>query len=161
MLNTVFANDVRQTLDTFRRAVDQMFDNFYGYQPQPAAPGQTGDKSWTFSPVIESGWSDNSLTLRAIVPGVSQQDVNVTVLNNQLVIEGERKVPEGLNKNACTQLTYGKFYTALTLPSGLDLEHVNCRLYNGILEIQVPILETSKPKQIQIQSGPERKAINA
>ena len=46
-------------------------------------------------------------------------------------------------------------------PTGLDVDHVNCRLRNGILEIQVPISEASKPKQIQIQTGEERKAINA
>jgi len=38
---------------------------------------------------------------------------------------------------------------------------VSCRLYNGILEIQLPITEASKPKQIQIQTGEQRKAINA
>lgn len=162
MLNTFLANDVRQTLDSFRRTVDQMFDNFYGYQTQPAPTGNSSsERSWTFSPVLESGWTDHHLNLRAILPGVSDKDVNVTVQNNQLVIEGERKAPEGFNKNAYTQLAYGKFYTALTLPAGLDVDHVNCRLQNGILEIQVPITEASKPRQIQIQTGPERKAINA
>jgi HSP20 family protein len=101
------------------------------------------------------------LNLRAILPGVSEKDVRVSVQNNQLIIEGERKAPEGFDKNSFTQLAYGKFYTALTLPTGLDVDHVNCRLGNGILEIQVPITEASKPKQIQIQTGEERKAIHA
>jgi HSP20 family protein len=77
------------------------------------------------------------------------------------VIEGERRAPEGFEKNAITQLAYGKFHTALTLPTGLDVDHVNCRLNNGILEIQMPIMEASKPKQIQIQTGEERRAIRA
>jgi HSP20 family molecular chaperone IbpA len=58
-------------------------------------------------------------------------------------------------------MAYGKFYTALTLPSGLDVDHVNCRLHNGVLDIQVPILEARKPKQIQIQTGAAQKAIGA
>lgn len=160
MLSTLLSNDVRQTLDQFRRSVDQMFDNFYG-QTMPAGSGATGERTWTFSPVVESGWNDHFLNLRAILPGVAEKDVHVTVQNNQLVIEGERKAPEGFDKNAFTQLAYGKFYTALTLPTGLDVDHVNCRLHNGILEIQVPIMEASKPKQILIQTGEERKAINA
>ena len=159
MLSTLFTNDVRQTLDQFRRSVDQMFDNFYG-QALPSGSNATGERTWTFSPVVESGWNDHFLNLRAILPGVAEKDVHVTVQNNQLVIEGERKAPEGF-KNTFTQLAYGKFYAALTLPTGLDVDHVNCRLYNGILEIQVPITEASKPKQIQIQSGEERKAIHA
>lgn len=161
MLNTLFANDVRQTLDTFRRTVDQMFENFYGYQTQPAAASANGERSWNFSPAVESGWNQNYLQLRAILPGVSEKDVHVSIQNNQLVIEGERKAPEGFDHNAFTQLAYGKFHAALTLPAGLDVEHVNCRLNNGILEIQVPISEASKPKQIQIQTGPAQKAIGA
>src|SRR5437868_9811771 len=160
MLSTMFANDVRQTLDQFRRSVDQVFENFYG-QAQPAASNAGGERTWTFSPVVESGWNDSYLNLRAILPGVSEKDVHVTVQNNQLIIEGERNAPEGFDKNSLTQLAYGKFYTALTLPTGLDVDHVNCRLSNGILEIQVPITEASKPKQIQIQTGEERKAIHA
>ena len=160
MLSTLFTNDVRQTLDQFRRSVDQMFENFYG-QATPTGPAATGERSWTFSPVVESGWNDHYLNLRAILPGVCEKDVRVSVQNNQLIIEGERKAPEGFNKNSFTQLAYGKFYTALTLPTGLDADHVNCRLSSGILEIQVPITEASKPKQIQIQTGEERKALHA
>src|SRR5437764_10433694 len=155
MLNTLFTNDVRQTLDHFRRSVDQMFENFYGYQNQPAVSSGTTERSWTFTPMVESGWTENHLNLRAILPGVSDKDVRVSVQNNQLVIEGERKAPQAFQKNAWTQLAYGKFYAALTLPSGMDVDHVSCRLQNGILEIQVPVLEASKPKQIQIQTAAE------
>jgi HSP20 family protein len=161
MLNTLLTNDVRQTLDQFRHSVDQMFDNFYGYQAQSGASTASGERTWTFSPIVESGWNDNFLTLRAILPGVSERDVQVSVQNNQLVIEGERKAPDGFEKNTYTQMAYGKFYTALTLPSGLDVDHVNCRLHNGVLDIQLPILEARKPKQIQIQTGAEQKAIGA
>jgi HSP20 family protein len=159
MLNTLFTSDVRQTLDQFRRSVDQMFENVYGQSSNTSSANS--ERSWTFSPVFESGWDEQYMNLRAVLPGVPETDVNVTVQNNQLVIEGERKAPEGFTKNAVTQLAYGKFYAALVLPTGLDLEHMQCRLQNGILDIKVPILEASKPKQIQIQTGGDRKAINA
>jgi HSP20 family protein len=160
MLSTLFTNDVRQTMDQFRRSVDQMFDNFYG-QALPTGSTASGERTWTFSPVVESGWNDQFLNLRAILPGVAEKDLRVSVQNNQLVIEGERKAPEGFDANAFTQMAYGKFYTALTLPTGLDVDHVNCCLQNGILDIQVPIMEASKPKQIKIQTGEERKALHA
>ena len=159
MLSTMFTNDVRQTLDQFRRSVDQMFENFYS--PTQSTSNASGERTWTFTPVVESGWNDSYLNLRAILPGVTETDLRVSVQNNQLVIEGERKSPEGFEKNAYTQLAYGKFYAALTLPTGLDVDHIHCQLRNGLLDIQVPILEASKPKQIQIQTGEERKAIHA
>lgn len=153
MLNTLFANDVRQTLDQFRRSVDEMFENFQSYTPQGAAPGGQRQANWIFSPVLESAWSDHSLNLRAVVPGVSEKDVQVSVQNNQLIIEGERKLPEDLQKNAFRQLAYGKFYTAVALPSGLDVDHVQCRMHDGILDITLPLSEASRPRQIQINAG--------
>ena len=161
MLSTMFTNDVRQTLDQFRRSVDQMFESFYGQSTSAAPSSASGEWNWTFSPVLESGWNDQYLTIRAILPGVSEKDVRVTVQNNQLVIEGERKAPEAFLKNAVTQIAYGKFHVAANLPTGLDVEHINCRLQNGMLDIQLPIAEASKPKQVQILSGEERKAIHA
>lgn len=163
MLNTVFGNDVRQTLDHFRRSVDQLFDNFYSFPTQTGTtPNTTSERQWTFSPVLESGWTQNALSLRAILPGVSQADVNVSVQNgNQLVIEGERKAPEGYDKNAFTHLAYGRFYTAVALPNGLDLEKLSCRLHDGVLDISVPVVEQMKPRQIPIQTGEARKSISA
>lgn len=159
MLNTMFSTDVRQTLDQFRRSVDEMFENFYGYEGQPAATNR--ERSWTFSPVLESAWNEHTLHLRAIVPGVNESDIQVSVQNNQLVIEGERRSPEGWEKNAFRQLNYGKFHTAVTLPTGLNVDQIQCRLASGILDVQIPVAETAKPKQIRIQTGEGQKAIQA
>lgn len=163
MMSSVVAGDVRQTLDQFRRSVDQMFENFYGLPSETGRSAAMGTGSeWRFTPVVESAWTDNSLNLRVIVPGVTQNDVKVSVQNNQLIVEGERKPPEAFRKNAYTQLAYGKFYTAVTLPQGLDLNKLNCHLHDGILECQIPVAEQMKPRQIQIQSGePQRKTITA
>lgn len=162
--NDILTGDVRQTLDRFRRSIDQLFENFYGY---PLDAGrqlpQGAGSQWMFAPVVETAWDDNHLRLRTVLPGVSQNEVKVSIQNNQLVIEGERKIPEGFNKNTFTQLSYGKFYTALTLPSGLDLDKLNARLHDGVLDIQIPMSEKMKARQIQIQSGggDQRKGITA
>ena len=163
MMSSVLAGDVRQTLEQFQRSVDQMFQNFYGLPSETGRTASSGTGSeWRFSPAVESAWTDTSLTLRVILPAVSQNDVKVSVQNNQLIIEGERKAPEVFLKNGHTQLAYGKFYTAATLPSGLDYNKLSCHLRDGVLEIQVPVSEQMKPKQIQIQTGePQRKSISA
>ena len=162
-MSSVLTGDVRQTLEQFQRSVDQMFQNFYGMPSETGrtAPSGTGSE-WRFSPVVESAWSDTSLTLRVILPGVTQNDVKVSVQNNQLIIEGERKAPDAFQKSGHTQLAYGRFYAAVTLPAGLDLNKLNCQLRDGILEIQVPVSEQMKPRQIQIQTGDtQRKSISA
>ena len=156
MLNTMFANDVRQTLDHFRRSVDQLFDNSY------TSPAQRGEgREWTFSPVLESAWNDNALHLRAIVPGVTQGHIKVTLNNNQLVIEGERKRPEGWDRDSWTQLAYGRFSTAVTLPNGLDVDKLHCRLHDGVLDVQIPVTEGRRPRQIQIETDEAQKALHS
>lgn len=162
MLNTVLGSDVRQTLDQFRRSVDQLFENFYGFPSETGRLLPSGTASQLlFSPAVETAWGDNTLNLRAILPGVPQNDIKVTVQNNQLIVEGERKTQETLARSGFTQLAYGKFRTELPLPSGLDLDKVNCQLHDGVLDISIPITEKMRPRQIQIQAGEHRKGITA
>jgi HSP20 family protein len=162
MSSVLGSSDVRQTLDQFRRSVDQLFENFYGYPSETARMIAAGTGSqWLFSPAVETAWGDATLNLRAILPGVAPNDVKVTVQNNQLVIEGERKTQEGSAKSGYTQLTYGRFRTDVSLPPGLDLDKVNCNLRDGILDIQIPVAEKMRPRQIQVQAGEQRKSISA
>jgi HSP20 family protein len=160
MTSSFVAGDARQTLDHFRRSVDQLFENFYGLPAESGRSVMQGGQ-WTFSPVIETAWNDSALHLRAILPGISQQDLRVSVQNNQLILEGERRQPEVFKNHANTQLTYGKFSAAFALPNGLNVDKLTCRLQDGILDVQIPASEQMKPRQIQIQSGESRKSISA
>ena len=97
MFDTMLSRDMRQRLDHFRRSVDQLFDNLYSSGSRLAASNgssQNGSE-YAFTPVIESGWNENELMLRAIVPGVTQDSLKVSVQSNQLILQGERKAPEG------------------------------------------------------------------
>jgi HSP20 family protein len=161
MTSSFLAGDTRQTLDHFRRSVDQLFENFYGLPAESGRSTLQGSSQWTFSPILETAWGESVLHLRAILPGVTQQDLKVSVQNNQLILEGERKAPETFKHHANAQLAYGKFYAAVTLPNGLNVDKLNARLQDGILDIQIPVSEQMKPRQIQIQSGESRKSISA
>jgi HSP20 family protein len=156
MFNSMrFADDVQQTLDHLRHSVDQLFNGFYS----PSGWREEGRREWAFSPAIETVWEDDALRLRAIVPGVAEKDLKVTVQNGQLAIEGERKSPD--KGSGFRHLAYGKFFTSVTLPNGVDTEKIACRLRDGILEITVPVAEQMKPRQIPIHAGEERKALAA
>ncbi|HLG96639.1 MAG TPA: Hsp20/alpha crystallin family protein [Bryobacteraceae bacterium] len=160
MFDSLMSRDLRQTLDHFRRSVDQLFSDFD--RSGSALNGSTvTNGGYAFTPAVESRWTDDELCLRAILPGVAEKDVKVSVQNDQLVIEGERKAPEGWGHSGYTQMAYGKFYGAVPLPSGLNLNKVSCRLHDGVLDIQIPVAEQMKPRHIPIQSGDSRKAISA
>jgi HSP20 family protein len=83
------------------------------------------------------------------------------VQSNQLILEGERKAPEGWTSGAYPQIAYGKFYTSVPLPQNLKVDQVNCRLHDGVLDIHVPVAEGMKPRQIPIESAKPQKTIAA
>lgn len=154
MFDTMLARDIRQTLDDFRRSVDRFFEDFY-------ESSTVTSTERAFTPVVDTAFTDEEMMLRVLLPGVTEQDVKVTVQNGRLVIEGERKAPEGWSDAAFTRIAYGKFYTEVPLPDGLDLDKVHCRLHEGVLDIRVPVAEQMKPRQIRIESGEAQKAIPA
>ena len=92
---------------------------------------------------------------------MADKDLRVNLQGNRLVIEGERKAPENWTTAAHTSLAYGKFYATLTLPQGLNLDKLSCRLHDGLLDISIPVAEQMKPRQIQIESGSQTRAISA
>src|SRR5260370_33924624 len=94
--SNILTGDVRQSLDHFRRSVDQLFENFYGYPLETGRPSAIGAGSqWAFNPVLETCWSDSMLRIRAILPGVCENDPKDSVRNNLLILSGERRTHEG------------------------------------------------------------------
>src|SRR5262245_34950631 len=124
--------------DDVRRSFDQLFENFFGATPR-RTNGRTTE--WSFTPAVESGWTDDHLNLRVVLPGVTDKDLKVTVQGNQVYIQGERKAPENFGKEGYvwSQLPYGKFERVLDLPAGLDLEKLEAHLHDGVLDIRVPV----------------------
>jgi HSP20 family protein len=163
MFDTMVSREMQKTLDHFRRTVDQLFTDFYGSGSRLTAvngSNQNGSE-YTFSPVVESGWNENELLLRAIVPGVTQDNLKVSVQSNQLILEGERKAPEGWTAGSYPQIAYGKFYASVPFPQNLKVDQVNCRLHDGVLDIHIPVAEEMKPRQIPIEAAKSQKAIAA
>jgi HSP20 family protein len=94
-----------------------------------------------WSPAIEVTERDGKYNVRAELPGLSADDVRVEVVNDALVIQGERKV-EHEEKDGGQQRTerqYGLFYRSIPLPEGADLDHANAKFQNGMLEVTIPV----------------------
>jgi HSP20 family protein len=89
------------------------------------------------------------------MPGVKKDDLKMEVLDNQLVISGERRHESTRKEGGQTysERRFGKFQRAFTLPSGVDSSQVEASLQDGILQIMIPKAESSKPRQIKITSG--------
>jgi HSP20 family protein len=137
--------------DNFRRSFDRLFDDFGASR----AIGSEAPLSWTFAPAVETGWTENHFNLRLVVPGMTENDLKVTVQGNQLYVQGERKEPKELSKSDCSfrELTYGKFESMIDLPGGLELEKLEAHLHDGVLDIRIPVAAAMKPREIPISAG--------
>lgn len=160
MLDRMIASEMGQTLENIRRTFDRFIEPNY-----PATRHlETGNGTETFfTPAIETGWTKDDLNLRLIVPGVTQDDLEVTIQGNQLLIRGERKAPEYTEKEGAfySGLAYGRFERFVDLPNGLELDKMRVHLHDGILDIWIPKAAEMKPKKIQIGTGNSRRALVA
>ena len=112
------------------------------------------ERARIFPPVVVSEDSDY-LYVRAELPGVETGQLDLSVVNDQLILRGERKTAEEGEKVNYhrREREEGIFRRVITLPSRVDTERVEARTRNGILTIKLAKAEEVKPRPIQIKVG--------
>ena len=117
--------------------IDKVFHDFT--KSVGLTPGQTNGKS-LLSPIINVAETDKALEITAELPGVDQKDVDVTVIDNRLVIQAEKKADqEDKTKDYhLVERSYGKFMRSMSLPFGVDPDKVDAQFKNGILTVTLP-----------------------
>ena len=91
---------------------------------------------------------DDAYILSALVPGLKAEDLNIQVLDDVLLIEGDYKMEEA--GYLLNELPSGSFTRTLRLPTVIDAEHVEARITDGVLNLQLPKAESARPKKIKI-----------
>lgn len=109
-----------------------------------------GTRPWT--PAVDIAETDNELVLKADVPGVKLEDINIEVENGTLSISGSRAYSTEENKGGYhrQERFYGSFHRAFVLPETVDLEKVAAGYENGVLAITMPKKEIAKPRTIKV-----------
>lgn len=103
----------------------------------------------TFSPKISISENKKNILIYAEIPGVQKENIKLTLQDNVLTIEGEKKkVNEDKDINIYKEeRNYGKFKRSFTLPVEVDSDNVNATFNNGILEIELHKVETKEVKE--------------
>ena len=103
-------------------------------------------------PLLNVSTTTDNYLIRAELPGIKAEDLDITVSGNNVTISGVRKIPDENNgaKYHRREREAGTFNRALTLPGPLDSNKVDAKLKNGILTIVIPKAEEAKPKKITI-----------
>lgn len=97
----------------------------------------------------------HEVVLKAELPGLTRDEIDVRVENNTLTIKGERKREANVSDEQYHRVerSYGAFSRSFSLPPTVDAEKVKAEFRDGILSVTLPTKEESKPRQIQVKVG--------
>jgi HSP20 family protein len=132
-------------LNQFNRELTRLFDDHPSGQRQPSGT------SW--SPQVDVAETEDGFQVTADIPGVSPEDIEISLHNGQLTIRGERK---SNNEPSSARFSrrerfLGTFSRQFNLPDSADQETVTAKTSNGVLEIFIPKAKKAKPISITVQ----------
>jgi len=134
---TLYINPVRRPIR--RRAIDELLRDI--------EEEHRGKLSFP----IDVKVNDDSFTVKALLPGVHPDDLNIQIVNEILTISGELKSEREEGSNyMLAERPSGRFNRVLTLPTPLDSSKVEAELENGVLTLEIPKVEEAKPRTIKI-----------
>ena len=129
-------------------------DMFGGLLRRREGLPQTQLAEW--APTVDILSEDGDLLIRAELPGLKQEDAEITLQDNVLTISGERKAEREEERGGyyVRERRYGSFRRSMTLPKGTDESKISARFENGVLEVRVQgAAVVEEPKRIQIEGG--------
>lgn len=134
--------------DRLSRLFEQAFGDVYSGGEESE---EVSSRSWV--PAVDIAESDDALTLYAELPGLTKDDVEITLEDNVLAIKGERKFEREETKESYHRIerAYGTFSRTFSLPTNVRTDEVNASFKDGVLHVEIPKAEEAKPRKITIR----------
>ena len=106
-----------------------------------------------WSPAVDILETENELVVKADLPDVERENIDVRVENQTLSIKGERRFEEDASAQGYhrSERSYGSFVRSFAVPNSVDTEKVSADYNNGVLTVKLPKKEAAKPKQIRVE----------
>jgi len=132
--------------DQMRREVLRLFDSAAGRSVARAGAG--------VFPPINVTQDDGAFYVRAELPGVKPDEIDISALRNRVSIAGRRQIPTEKDRvsHHRKERSEGSFNRTVTLPAEVDAERVEARYADGILTVSLPKAERAKPRQIAVKT---------
>ncbi|MFQ5879524.1 MAG: Hsp20/alpha crystallin family protein [Dehalococcoidia bacterium] len=152
-MTNVLRWDPFRDMQALRRGVDRMFDDFLPW------PRLSWWEAETHVP-LDVYETDDSLVMKAALPGVKLEEVDVSVMGGTLIIKGETKTQEEVKRENYhhREMRYGAFSGSVVLPTRVDHDKAEAVFENGVLTITMPKPEAVKPKSIKVRTVVEPKS---
>ena len=132
--------------------MDRLFHTYFGNMLSSGAAESLG------YPRVDLQEHDQAFVLVADLPGMKQDDINITVEDHVLTLQGKReeehKAQNGQNGSAhYTERSYGTFCRRFTLGAAVDADKITATYKDGVLAVQIPKTAAAQPKRITVQSA--------
>ena len=139
--------DPFRDITSFRDDINRLFTRSFGEE------GLAGTRTW--APAVDVFETKDAVVLKAELPGLTADDVDVEIDDNVLTVSGERTFTDTVEEGRFYRLerSYGKFSRSLTLPQGIKADAVSAAFADGVLEVTVPKAEEVKPRKVTIGVG--------
>jgi len=138
------------TFTQLQDRINRVFTETYGRGEE----GLMNSGAW-IPPVDIYQNGDKELVIKAELPDLKREDIEITVDNNVLTIKGERKLSAEVKQDQVHRVErqYGVFVRSFALPPTVDNTKVSAEYKNGVLTLRLPLREEAKPRQVQIQEA--------
>lgn len=109
--------------------------------------------SWT--PAVDIFEVEGALVLKAELPDMRREDIEITVENNTLTLRGERKLDQEIKQESFHRVerAYGSFVRSFSLPNTVDAAKIHAEYKNGVLTVKLPVREEARPRTISIDAA--------
>ena len=139
--------------------MNRLFDETYGGLSRWPGGQQRAQQLTEWAPAVDVLQRDGDLVVRAELPGVRPEDVDITLENRVLTIRGERREEQDEQRGGyyVRERRHGSFQRSMTLPEGVDEDRVRARYDNGVLEVTIEGAAAARePRRIQVETGESR-----
>ncbi|AKI00613.1 molecular chaperone (small heat shock protein) [Hoeflea sp. IMCC20628] len=144
--------------DDFRKEMDNMMERFFGDTPTAAVKAGFPSlmTAGAVRPAIDITENDKAITLTAELPGMSEDDVDLTVADGMLTLKGEKTVSHESkdDDSIVVERNYGSFYRSFPVPNRVDQDAIDAKFENGVLNVVMPKIpgQDTKGRKIKIDT---------
>ena len=147
--------DPFRDLDRLQSEVNRLFEGVNNTgEPRPTST-QNPNFNRPWAPVVDVAENQNEVVLRAELPGMKQEDIDIELTGDTLMIRGERRFEDEQRRENFVRVerSYGRFQRSFTL--GLPVQHdaVRATYRDGVLEVVLPKSEATRPRKVQVSSS--------
>jgi HSP20 family protein len=130
---------------TLQEQVNRLFNEAFGRSSEEAS-------ITTWAPAVDIFETEHSLVVKADLPDIKPEELDIRVENNILTIRGERKFEKNVTEDKYLRVerAYGSFSRSFSLANTVNAEAIKAEYKNGVLTLTVPKREEAKPKQIKV-----------